>query len=143
MVSIEVVDAAATLLCISENGYGKKTSFEEYRAQTRGGKGVITMKTSDRNGAVVGAHSVRAHEAMMIMTQQGQMIRIGVHDIRTISRNTQGVRIIDLAEGDIVVSATSVEPEDDEAVVATLDPTAAAATPAPTLIPPPAMPEES
>ena len=143
VVSIEVVDAAATLLCISENGYGKKTSFEEYRAQTRGGKGVITMKTSDRNGAVVGAHSVRAHEAMMIMTQQGQMIRIGVHDIRTISRNTQGVRIIDLAEGDIVVSATSVEPEDDEAVVATLDPTAAAATPAPTLIPPPAMPEES
>lgn len=129
VVSIEVVDPAATLLCISENGYGKRTSFEEYRSQSRGGKGIITMKTSDRNGAVVGAHSVRDHEAMMIMTQQGQMIRIGVHDIRTISRNTQGVRIIDLAEGDIVVSATSVEPEDDEAVVAEATQTAADVAP--------------
>ncbi len=118
VVSIEVVDPAATLLCISENGYGKRTSFEEYRNQSRGGKGIITMKTSDRNGAVVGAHSVRDHEAMMIMTQQGQMIRIGVHDIRTISRNTQGVRIINLEEGDIVVSATSVEPEDGDVVAA-------------------------
>ena len=114
VVSIEVVDPEATLLCISENGYGKKTSFDEYRSQSRGGKGIITMKTSDRNGAVVGAHSVRDHEAMMIMTQKGQMIRIGVHDIRTISRNTQGVRVIDLEEGDIVVSATSVEPEEGE-----------------------------
>jgi DNA gyrase subunit A len=113
VVSISVVDPAATLLCISENGYGKRTSFEEYRSQSRGGKGVITMKTSDRNGPVVGAHSVREHDALMIMTQQGQMIRIGVRDIRVISRNTQGVRVIDLAEGDTVVSATSVEPEDE------------------------------
>ena len=117
VVSIEVVNPDATLLCISENGYGKRTSFEEYRNQTRGGKGIITMKTSDRNGALVGAHSVRDQDAMMIMTQQGQTIRIGVKDFRTISRNTQGVRIINLDEGDIVVSATPVEPEDDEAVI--------------------------
>ncbi len=116
VVSVDVVAPNATLLCISENGYGKKTSFEEYRNQSRGGKGIITMKTSDRNGAVVGAHSVRDNDAMMIMTQKGQMIRIGVHDIRTISRNTQGVRIINLDEGDIVVSATSVEPDDDAVV---------------------------
>ncbi len=118
VVSVEVVDLQATLLCISENGYGKRTSFEEYRNQTRGGKGIITMKTSDRNGAVVGAHAVRDRDALMIMTQQGQTIRIGVHDVRTISRNTQGVRIINLAKDDLVVSATPVEPEDDAVVVA-------------------------
>jgi DNA gyrase subunit A len=131
VVSVEVVAPNATLLCISENGYGKKTSFEEYRNQSRGGKGIITMKTSDRNGAVVGAHSVRDNDAMMIMTQQGQMIRIGVHDIRTISRNTQGVRIINLAEGDIVVSATSVEPDDDAVVTEETGP----------VIPVPTMPD--
>ena len=129
MVSVDVVAPNATLLCISENGYGKKTSFEEYRNQSRGGKGIITMKTSDRNGAVVGAHSVRDNDAMMIMTQKGQMIRIGVHDIRTISRNTQGVRIINLDEGDIVVSATSVEPDDDAVVTEETGP----AIPVPTM----------
>ena len=114
VVSIEVVESASTLLCISENGYGKRTSFDEYRAQSRAGKGVITMKTSDRNGPIVAAHAVRDGEAMMVITEQGQMIRIGVQEIRVISRNTQGVRIIDLAEGDRVVSATTVEPEEEE-----------------------------
>ena len=115
VVSIEPVDTASTLLCISENGYGKRTSFEEYPAQKRAGKGVITMKTSDRNGVVVGAHAVRDNDALMLITQQGQMIRIGVHDVRVISRNTQGVRIINLDAGDRVVSATPVAPDDDDA----------------------------
>ena len=114
VVSIEPVDAASTLLCISENGYGKRTAFEEYPAQKRAGKGVITMKTSDRNGVVVGAHAVRDNDALMLITQQGQMIRIGVHDVRVISRNTQGVRIINLDAGDRVVSATPVAPDDDD-----------------------------
>ena len=114
VVAIEVVESAATLLCISEHGYGKRTSFDEYRAQSRGGKGVITMKTSDRNGPIVSAHAVREAEAMMVITEQGQMIRIGVQDIRVISRNTQGVRIINLADEDRVVSATTVEPEEPE-----------------------------
>jgi DNA gyrase subunit A len=115
VVAIETVDAAATLLCISEHGYGKRTSFDEYPAQRRGGKGVITMKTSDRNGCVVGAHAVRDNDALMLITEKGQMIRIGVHDIRVISRNTQGVRIINLDPGDKVVSATTVEPDEEEA----------------------------
>ncbi|MCS6771784.1 MAG: DNA gyrase subunit A [Kiritimatiellae bacterium] len=114
VVAIEVVDPAATLLCISENGYGKRTAFEEYPLQRRAGKGVITMKTSDRNGKVVGAHSVRDDDALMLITQQGQMIRVGVKDIRVISRNTQGVRIINLEPGDKVVSATPVAPEDEK-----------------------------
>jgi len=117
VVSIEVVDQASTLLCIVENGYGKRTSFEEYRAQSRGGKGIITMKTTERNGLVVGAHAVREHDALMIITEKGQMIRMPVDGVSVIGRNTQGVRLINLDEGDKVVSATTVEPEDDSTVL--------------------------
>ena len=129
VVSIEVVDAAATLMCIAENGYGKKTSFEEYRAQSRGGKGIITMKTSERNGLVVGAHAVREHDALMIITEKGQMIRMPIDGVRVIGRNTQGVRLINLDEGDKVVSATTVEPEDDATVLGDDQPAAENLTP--------------
>ena len=113
VVGVEVVEADATILCISEKGYGKRTSFEEYRVQTRGGKGVITMKASDRNGPLVAAHAVKEHDALMIITEKGVMIRMPIDDIRVIGRNTQGVRLINLEEGDKVVSATTVEPEDE------------------------------
>ncbi len=112
--SIEVVEADHTLLAITQHGYGKRTRFEEYPTQKRGGKGVITIRTTERNGLVVGAHSVNDHDALMLITEQGQMIRISVGDIRTISRNTQGVRLISLSKGDKLVSATPVEPESDE-----------------------------
>ena len=111
--SIEVVEEGGTLLCVSENGYGKRTTFDEYRVQTRGGKGIITMKTSDRNGLVVSAHTVHDHEALMMITAKGVMIRFAVDDLRTISRNTQGVRLINLEEGDKLVSATPVEPGEE------------------------------
>jgi DNA gyrase subunit A len=111
--SIEVVEAGGTLLCVSENGYGKRTSFDEYRVQSRGGKGIITMKTSDRNGLVVSAHTVHDHEALMMITANGVMIRFAVDDLRTISRNTQGVRLINLDEGDKLVSAAPVDVEDE------------------------------
>lgn len=114
--SIVVVEPNATLLAITENGFGKRTGFEEYRQQHRGGKGVITIKTTERNGMLVGAHSVRDTDAIMLITGAGQMIRMPVSDIRTISRNTQGVRLIDLETGDKLVSATTVEPEDDTPV---------------------------
>ncbi len=113
--SIEVVEADHTLLAICQNGYGKRTRFEEYPTQKRSGKGVITIRTTERNGLVVGAHSVNDSDALMLITEKGQMIRISVGDIRTISRNTQGVRLISLAEGDKLVSATPVEPEENEA----------------------------
>ena len=111
--NLEVVEPNATLMCISENGYGKRTAFDEYPDQHRGGKGVITMKTSERNGLVVGAHAVRESDALMLITERGQMIRMPVSDVRVISRNTQGVRLINLDDGDKVVSATTVEPEDE------------------------------
>ena len=111
--NLEVVEPNATLMCISENGYGKRTAFDEYPDQHRGGKGVITMKTSERNGLVVGAHAVRESDALMLITEQGQMIRIPVSDVRIISRNTQGVRLINLSEGDKLISATTVEPDEE------------------------------
>ncbi|MCF7837891.1 MAG: DNA gyrase subunit A [Candidatus Marinimicrobia bacterium] len=112
--NIEVVDERSTLLCISENGYGKRTAFDEYRLQSRGGKGIITMRTGERNGKIVGAHAVHEENALMIITESGVMIRIRVNGVRVISRNTSGVRLINLKEGDRVVSATPVEPEEDE-----------------------------
>lgn len=114
VVSIEVVTPKATLLVITENGYGKRTDFDEYRKQGRGGKGVITIKTSDRNGLVVGAHAVHDNDALMLISQGGQMIRFAVSDLRIISRNTQGVRLINLLEGDHLISATTVEPEPED-----------------------------
>jgi DNA gyrase subunit A len=112
--SVVVVQPNATLLAITENGYGKRTGFDEYRPQQRGGRGLITIKTTERNGLVVGAHPVGDADALMLITQGGQTIRMPVSDIRTISRNTQGVRLIDLGEGDKLVSATTVEPEEVE-----------------------------
>lgn len=114
VVSIEVVEPEGTLLCVSENGYGKRTPFDEYPTQNRGGKGVITMKTSERNGMLVSAHTVHDHEALMMITANGVMLRFAIDDLRTISRNTQGVRLIDVGEGDKLVSAAPVEVDDDE-----------------------------
>ena len=111
--SVEVVEAGSTLLAITENGFGKRTGFDEYRSQSRGGKGIITIKTTERNGMVVGAHMVHDQDAIMLITSGGQMIRMPVSDLRTISRNTQGVRLINLSEGDKLVAATPVEPEEE------------------------------
>jgi DNA gyrase subunit A len=111
--SLEIVDPRATFLVCTENGYGKRTSFEEYRLQKRGGKGLMTIRTSERNGCIVGAHAVQESDALMLITAQGQMIRMPVADVRVISRVTQGVRLIQLEAGDKLVAATTVEPEDE------------------------------
>jgi DNA gyrase subunit A len=116
VVGLEIVDPRATFLVCTENGYGKRTSFDEYRVQKRSGKGLMTIRTSDRNGAIVGAHAVQDGDALMLITAQGQMIRMPVGDVRTISRVTQGVRLINLDAGDKLVAATRVEPDDDDVV---------------------------
>ncbi len=113
--SLEIVDPRATFLVCTENGYGKRTGFDEYRVQKRGGKGLMTIRTSERNGCIVGAHAVQESDALMLITAQGQMIRMPVADVRTISRVTQGVRLIQLDPGDKLVAATTVEPEDETA----------------------------
>jgi len=112
--TIEIVEDKATFFVCTENGYGKRTSFEEYRDQHRAGKGIMAIRASDRNGKVVGAHAVMENDALMLITAKGQTIKIKVSDIRVISRVTQGVRLIDLDEGDSLVSATTVEPDEDE-----------------------------
>jgi DNA gyrase subunit A len=104
VVAMEVVTGTGTLLTVTENGYGKRTELGEYRVQSRGGKGLIDIKTTPRNGRVVGAELLRADEGVMLITGKGMIIRLDTKDISTIGRNTQGVRLIQLEEGDHVVS---------------------------------------
>jgi DNA gyrase subunit A len=103
VVALEVV-SAGTVLTVTEHGYGKRTSLEEYRVQSRGGKGLINIKTTGRNGRVVGVKFLRGDEGVMLITEKGMIIRLDTADISTIGRNTQGVRLIQLEEGDHVVS---------------------------------------
>jgi len=100
VVAAAIVVTDATLLVAGENGIGKRTAFDEYRVQSRGGKGIITMKTGDKTGGVVGALTVRESDEIMLITSGGQMVRTGVKDIREAGRNTQGVKLINLDGGD-------------------------------------------
>jgi len=100
VVALSVVDPQATLLVAGEHGIGKRTSFDEYRKQSRGGKGIITMKTNEKTGAVVGALTVTDANEMMLITVAGQMVRTSVKDIRETGRNTQGVKLINLEPTD-------------------------------------------
>ncbi len=84
------------LLVAGENGIGKRTSFEEYRKQSRGGKGIITMKTGEKTGDVVGALSVTDQDELMLITTKGQMVRTRVKEIRETGRNAMGVKLMDL-----------------------------------------------
>jgi DNA gyrase subunit A len=113
VVTIEIVDTKATMMVITENGYGKRTSFDEYRTQSRGGKGIISIQTTERNGKVVSAHAVTDEHRIMLISESGQMICIGASDLRVIGRNTQGVRLVNLKEGDKLVSAAVLEPDEE------------------------------
>jgi DNA gyrase subunit A len=115
LVGLEVVRPGGTMLTVTRNGYGKRTELGEYRLQSRGGKGLINIKTSERNGPVVGVKFLRADEQVMLITEKGMIIRLNTADISTIGRNTQGVRLIQLEEGDHLVSvARLAEREDDD-----------------------------
>jgi DNA gyrase subunit A len=108
VVGMEVLDEGATILTVTENGYGKRTRTEEYRIQGRAGKGILTIKTTQRNGPVVYAYQVTDQDQLMIITEQGKIIRLRAADISVIGRNTQGVKLIDLAEGERVVAVAKV-----------------------------------
>jgi DNA gyrase subunit A len=115
VVAMEVVTPGATLLSVSENGYGKRTELDEYRVQSRGGVGIINIHATDRNGRVVGIAYVHDDDELMLITQQGKVLRMIARDIRTIGRATQGVRLIDMEPEDRVVSvARLAEREEDE-----------------------------
>jgi DNA gyrase subunit A len=115
IVGMAVVSPGSTLLAVAEKGYGKRTEMDEYRLQSRGGKGIITMKTTEKTGAVVGVRMVSDDDDIMLVTDGGKVIRTPVRGISIIGRNTQGVRLIDLAEGEKVVGvARLAEKEEDE-----------------------------
>jgi DNA gyrase subunit A len=115
VVSADVASAESYLLTVTENGYGKRTAISEYRLIHRGGQGVINIDASDRNGKVVGTVEVlNEDEEIMIITQNGIMIRQGVREIRVIGRATQGVRLIRLEEGDKVAAITKIAERDEE-----------------------------
>jgi DNA gyrase subunit A len=117
VVSLQVVRPGGTVLTVTGNGYGKRTVIEEYRIQSRGGKGLIDIKASDRNGPVVGVNFLRGEEQVMLITEKGMIIRLNTADISTIGRNTQGVRLIQLEESDHLVSvARLAEREDDDSL---------------------------
>jgi DNA gyrase subunit A len=116
VVALAVVDLNATLLVAGDTGVGKRTNFEAYRVQSRAGKGIITMKTTEKTGQVVGALTVRDTDEVMLITAGGQMVRIAVKGIREIGRNTQGVKLIELDANDRLQGIAPVisEERDDE-----------------------------
>jgi len=113
LVGMEVVDKDGLILSIAENGYGKRTKLDDYRLTARGGKGVINMKTTGKTGKVVGVLSVREDSDIIIVSQNGKIIRIESSTIRQVGRSTQGVRLVSLEEGD-KVAAASVIPETED-----------------------------
>ena len=114
VVGMVVVRETSTLFTVCENGYGKRTDIENYRSQSRGGVGLKDIKTSERNGKVVALKAVQDDDDLMLITANGMVIRTGLEDIRSIGRNTQGVRLINLKEGDKLVAAEKIAAEDLE-----------------------------
>ncbi len=112
IVGMEVLADGKTLLTITENGYGKRTSIDEYPIQNRGGKGVITIKTTERNGVVIAILLVTDEDDVMLVTSRGKIIRMPVKDISIIGRNTQGVRLIAMQPGERVASAARLAEKD-------------------------------
>jgi DNA gyrase subunit A len=102
------------LFSVCENGFGKRTLIESYRLQRRGGKGIIDIQTSSRNGMVVGGFAVSNGDGAMLITSSGKVIRIKIDDISVVGRNTQGVRLINIDEGEKVVAIAHFIESDEE-----------------------------
>ncbi|OGW76536.1 MAG: DNA gyrase subunit A [Omnitrophica bacterium RIFCSPHIGHO2_02_FULL_49_9] len=108
VVAVEVVDTNCTVLTVTSQGFGKKTMFKEYRVQSRGGKGIINTKVTSKNGRVVNVVSVSEHDELILVTETSMVVRIPVNQIRTVGRNTQGVRLMKLKAKDEIASAMRV-----------------------------------
>ncbi len=116
LIGMEVVTeaTAATLITVTENGYGKRTDLSEYRLQSRGGKGIITIKTSERNGKVVDIKLVEEDEDLMLITDRGKVLRTRVSSLSVIGRNTQGVRLMVMENGERIVAVAKLAEKDEE-----------------------------
>jgi DNA gyrase subunit A len=113
VVGMEILSPGATVLTVTERGYGKRTPLEDYRLQKRGGQGIITIRTSARNGQVVGVAQVVDDDEVMLITNGGKVLRCRVSGISTMGRATQGVRLMDLGEGERLVSMARLAERDD------------------------------
>jgi DNA gyrase subunit A len=140
LVTMEKVEEDHTLLVVSETGYGKRTAFDQYKAQGRGGGGVITLRTGEKIGALVGAGSFRDGDELMLISAAGKMIRMAVDEIRVIGRATKGVRLIDLGQGDTLVSLARVAEEEEGDEEETAEGAESKSTPAPEETTPKARP---
>src|SRR2546426_1061354 len=114
VVSLEMLSKGATLLTVSSGGYGKRSEVEEYRVQSRGGKGIITMRTTDKTGEVIGVRQVTDEDHLMLVTDSGRIIRLRMVELRVIGRNTQGVRLLDVGPEERVVSLALLAEKEDE-----------------------------
>ena len=114
IISLMVGDTSKTILCLSENGYGKKSKLEDFTMHNRGGQGVIALKTSDRNGLMVSASSVDEEDGIMLISDKGTMIRTSVGQIPTLGRNTQGVKVITPKEGEKLIEGVRIPPDEEE-----------------------------
>ncbi|MCP4654414.1 MAG: DNA gyrase subunit A, partial [bacterium] len=122
VVAMATLEAEGDLLTVSERGYGKRTALDEYRQQGRAGMGIINLKVNDKTGRVVGVRQVRPEDGLILITQDGKLIRINVDGVSRIGRSTQGVKVMDLGSDDRVVAvAKIVEREDEEAEPAAED----------------------
>jgi DNA gyrase subunit A len=116
LIGMEVVSevTSATLVTVTENGYGKRTNLDEYRVQSRGGKGIITIKTSERNGKVVDIKLVDEDSDLMFITDRGKVLRTGVAALSIIGRNTQGVRLMVLEPEERIVAVAKLAEKDED-----------------------------
>lgn len=121
VVAMEIIekDSKASILMVTSKGYGKRSSLDEYRVQGRGGSGIITQKTTDKVGIVIGTKKVYDDQDLMISTDNGQVIRMTIASISLIGRNTQGVRLINLDDKDEVVSGIAVIKEQEAEIIDT------------------------
>jgi DNA gyrase subunit A len=126
VVAIAVVNPNAMLLVAGENGIGKRTPFDDYRKQSRGGKGIITMKTGEKTGNVVGALSVTEADELMLITTKGQMVRTRVREIRAVGRNTMGVKLMDLRGAEKLQAIAPVVSQESAEIEAEAEPAPAA-----------------
>ncbi len=118
IISLMIADDTKTVLCVSENGYGKKTNLDDFPAHNRGGQGVISMKTSERNGLMVSSALVDDNAGIMLISDKGTMIRTSVSQIPTLSRNTQGVKVITPKDGEKLIECVTIPDEDEDEVEA-------------------------
>jgi DNA gyrase subunit A len=108
VISLVVVESDGDVLTATSKGFGKRTAIAEYRSTGRGGQGVISIQVNERNGDVIGAIQTHAHDEVMLISDKGTLVRMPVDEISLIGRNTQGVRLIQLNEGESLVSLERV-----------------------------------